>query len=129
MAPFVLPARIIPRREPLIQNSTDFSLTSRREPPLEILNKPELCQRFNELFGGSDLRILYKILFKMRGALHHAKNRGPDAWHPDHQSPFRFEAIIFAELASNVLFSNVVEVLGREEVIGKYREMFPHLSS
>lgn len=99
---------------------------ARKEPPLEVLNRPEFYQRFNKLFGGNDIRDFYTALFNMRGALHHAKNRGPDAWHPDHQSPYRFEAIVFAELAGNVLFQKVVEALEREEVIGKYREMFLH---
>lgn len=93
------------------------------EPPSEVVNKPDFCRRFAELFKGGTLEEVYKKLFRMRGALHHAKGRGPGTWHPDHQLPYRFEAIIFAELVSNALFPKVLASLDREEVKKTYCEM------
>lgn len=67
---------------------------------------------------------IYAQLFDIRGSLHHAKNHGPNAWHPDHQKPYHFEAIIFANIAYNATFPNLMKEVSRKEVIDAYKNLF-----
>jgi hypothetical protein len=94
---------------------------SKNEPHYGLFD-PEFLTRYQQFFAQS-LNDIYASLFDWRGKVHHAKGSHSDDWHPDHQLPYRFEALVFVSIAFNVLFPEVIKRLSQQDVVSKYRDI------
>lgn len=74
-----------------------------QEPGPPISTKLELQNRFQTfLREHKDANAVCKFMVMLRGKLHHRNPKRRNAWHPDNQAQFLFEAAVFASIVSYV---------------------------